>query len=58
MTLKVMTWNIKTGGGERLDAILAVLDRERPDVLALQELRGFDRHGGRRMREVAAAAWA
>ena len=33
--MKVMTWNIKTGGGTRLAAILAVLQRERPDVLAL-----------------------
>ncbi len=53
--MKVMTWNIKTGGGTRLAAILAVLQRERPDVLALQELRHFGRHGGRRMREVAEA---
>jgi exodeoxyribonuclease III len=56
-----MTWNIKTGGvdhgrGDRLGAILAVIDRERPDVLTLQELRDFDRHDGRRMREFAAAA--
>ena len=53
--MKMMTWNIKTGGGTRLAAILAVLRRERPDVLALQELRDFGRHGGRRMREVAEA---
>ena len=55
-----MTWNIKTGGvdrgrRDRLAAVTAVIDRERPDVLALQELRDFDRHGGRRMREVAGA---
>ena len=54
--MRVMTWNIRTGGGDRIPAILAVLDRERPDLLALQELRGFARHGGRRMREVADAA--
>ncbi len=53
--MKVMTWNIKTGGDTRLAAILAVLHRERPDLLALQELRHFDRHDGRRMREVAEA---
>ena len=53
--MKMMTWNIKTGGGTRLAAILAVLQRERPDVLALQELRDFGRHDGRRMREVAEA---
>jgi exodeoxyribonuclease-3 len=55
MTLRMMTWNIKTGGGDRLAAIAAVINRERPDVLALQELRGFDRHGGRRMHELAEA---
>lgn len=41
--MRVMTWNIKTGGGARLPAIAAVVRRERPDILALQELRGFDR---------------
>jgi exodeoxyribonuclease-3 len=56
VTVRFLTWNIKTGGGDRLAAISAVLDRERPDVLALQELRGFDRHGGRRLHEVADAA--
>ncbi|MET0422317.1 MAG: endonuclease/exonuclease/phosphatase family protein [Actinoplanes sp.] len=48
-----MTWNIKTGGGDRLDAIARVIVREEPDVLCLQELRGFDRHGGARMRRLA-----
>ena len=55
-----MTWNIKTGardgGGDRLPAVAAVLARERPDVLALQELRDFDRHAGRRLRALAGAA--
>ena len=42
-----MTWNVKTGGrdrggADRLGAIVAVTERERPDILALQELRGFD----------------
>jgi exodeoxyribonuclease-3 len=36
-----MTWNIKNGGGPRLPAITAVVERCRPDILALQELRGF-----------------
>ncbi|MEV1289563.1 endonuclease/exonuclease/phosphatase family protein [Micromonospora sp. NPDC049679] len=41
-----MTYNIKTGGQDRgdrrrLDQVLAVIDEQRPDVLALQELRGF-----------------
>jgi exodeoxyribonuclease III len=58
VTVRLMTWNIKTGGvdrgrGDRLAAITAVIAAERPDVLALQELRDFDRHDDRRMREVA-----
>jgi exodeoxyribonuclease-3 len=60
MTLRLMTWNIKTGGvdrgrGDRLDAIVRVVVRQAPDVLALQELRDFDRDGHRRMWEVADA---
>ncbi|WP_406036541.1 endonuclease/exonuclease/phosphatase family protein [Micromonospora sp. NBC_00898] len=48
--LRVMTWNIRTGGRDRdgldrLDRIVAVVAAQRPDVLALQELRGFDRGG-------------
>jgi exodeoxyribonuclease III len=39
--MRVMTWNILNGGHGRHDAIAAVVDRVRPDVLALQELRGF-----------------
>lgn len=41
--MKVMTWNLLVGGGDRLDRIRAVVERERPDVLALQELRGWTR---------------
>ena len=48
-----MTWNIRTGGDDRLDAITAVIARAAPDVLALQELRGWDRSYRRRMNEVA-----
>jgi len=55
-----MTWNIKTGGydrhGDRLGAISVVIGRERPDLLALQELRNFGRHGARRLRELSDAA--
>ena len=53
--LRVVTWNIREGGADRLGAIIAVLRRERPDLLALQELRGFTRHGGLRMRGLANA---
>ncbi len=53
MTVRFLTWNIRTGGsGGRLDAVVSLLRRESPDILALQELRGFP---GRRMREVAGA---
>jgi len=53
MTVRLLTWNIRTGGrGGRLDALVTLLRRERPDLLALQELRGFP---GRRMRQVAGA---
>jgi exodeoxyribonuclease-3 len=57
MTLRIMTWNIKTGGydrhGDRLGAVAAVINRERPDLLAIQELRNFGPDGGRRMRALA-----
>ncbi|SBT37121.1 endonuclease/exonuclease/phosphatase family protein [Micromonospora auratinigra] len=48
--LRVMTWNVRTGGRDRdgtdrTDRIVAVVTAHRPDVLALQELRGFDRDG-------------
>ncbi|WP_428961250.1 endonuclease/exonuclease/phosphatase family protein [Micromonospora fluostatini] len=48
--LRVMTWNIRTGGrdpggADRLDLVLRVVAAQRPDLLALQELRGFDRAG-------------
>ncbi|MFR9779806.1 endonuclease/exonuclease/phosphatase family protein [Micromonospora sp. MS34] len=54
--LRVMTWNVRTGGRDRdgtdrWDRIVAVVAAQRPDVLALQELRGLDRGG--RMTELA-----
>jgi exodeoxyribonuclease-3 len=53
VTVRFLTWNVRTGGsGGRLDALVTLLQRERPDILALQELRGFP---GRRMAEVAGA---
>lgn len=60
MSIRLMTWNIKTGGvdrgrGDRLDAIVRVVGRQAPDVLALQELRDFDRDGHRRLRRLADA---
>ncbi|TDC36736.1 endonuclease/exonuclease/phosphatase family protein [Micromonospora sp. KC213] len=54
--LRVMTWNIRTGGrdrdgSDRLDLVTGVVLAQRPDVLAVQELRGFDR--GTRLAEFA-----
>jgi exodeoxyribonuclease-3 len=51
--MRFMTWNIKTGGGDRLGAITRVIVRAAPDVLALQELRGFDAAGARRLHHLA-----
>ena len=55
-----MTWNIKTGAvdrgrGDRLDAVIALIRRERPDLLALQELRDFQRSGAGRLHALAEA---
>ncbi len=46
--VRVMTWNIKTGGydrggADRLEQVIRVVATQRPDVLGLQELRDFDR---------------
>ncbi|MGC4876128.1 endonuclease/exonuclease/phosphatase family protein [Micromonospora sp. DT43] len=45
--LRVLTWNIRTGGrdrggADRLDQVVQVVNQQAPDVLVLQELRGFD----------------
>jgi exodeoxyribonuclease III len=53
VTLRVMTWNIKSGGAGRFGAIASVIEHEFPHVLALQELHGFDTRGGRRLVELA-----
>jgi exodeoxyribonuclease-3 len=53
LTLRLMTWNIRTGGGDRLPAIIEVVQAERPDILALQELRDFHRYA--RMHDFATA---
>lgn len=47
LVLRVMTWNIKTGGqdrggADRLEQVIQVVTAQRPDVLGLQELRDFD----------------
>jgi exodeoxyribonuclease-3 len=55
MTLRLMTWNIKNGGGDRLPEITRVIRREQPDVLCLQELQHFQRYGQSRLRELSDA---
>jgi len=55
-----MTWNIKTGGvdrdgPDRLDAIIAVIEKERPDILTMQELKYFGNDHEFRLRKLAAA---
>jgi exodeoxyribonuclease III len=58
VTLRMLTYNIKTGGQDRaddrrLEQVIRVIDGQRPDVLALQELRDFTRRG--RLQRVAEA---
>jgi exodeoxyribonuclease III len=53
MSIAVMTYNIRTGGAGRLDGLLRVITGVRPDLLALQELRGFDVDGFQRLHELA-----
>ncbi|HET8684492.1 MAG TPA: endonuclease/exonuclease/phosphatase family protein [Micromonosporaceae bacterium] len=48
-----MTYNIKTGGHGRLDLLTRVIVKQRPDILALQELRSFERRGNGLMRRLA-----
>jgi endonuclease/exonuclease/phosphatase family metal-dependent hydrolase len=53
---RLMTYNIRNGGdGGRLADVAAVVAAQQPDLLALQELRGFNRDAGRLMREFARA---
>ncbi|RYZ40900.1 MAG: endonuclease/exonuclease/phosphatase family protein [Myxococcaceae bacterium] len=53
MSLKVMTLNILMGGEERMPQLLALIARENPDVLVLQECLGWE--DGERLGQVAAA---
>ena len=55
MSLTVMTYNIRNGGGDRLDAIAEVVTGQSPDVVAVQELRGEPDLGARTgMRQLVA----
>src|ERR1017187_2823178 len=51
--IKLMTFNILTGGGEepRFSKILDLLQRNRPDILVLQECVGWE--DGHRLAQVA-----
>ncbi len=51
--MKVMTFNVCFGGGDRMEAIEAVLRRERPDLCVLEECLGWDE--GDRLARAAAA---
>ena len=42
MTLRLLAWNIRQGGGTRLSAISAALARHDADVLVISEYRGGD----------------
>ena len=55
-----MTWNIKTGGvdrggPDRLNAVIAVIEKQQPDILALQELKYFGNDHQKRLRTMASA---
>lgn len=39
-SVRLVTWNIRAGGGRRVEALAAQLGRWRPDVVALCEFRG------------------
>src|SRR6476469_4198945 len=53
--LTFLTYNIRDGGRNRLDALLDVLGAYRPDILALQELGHVHRRRGRLLARIAAA---
>ncbi|SFC51783.1 endonuclease/exonuclease/phosphatase family protein [Micromonospora sediminimaris] len=63
--LRVMTWNIRTGGRDRdgpdrRELVARVITQQRPDVLALQELGGLDVAGlasGVGLRPFVARSW-
>jgi endonuclease/exonuclease/phosphatase family metal-dependent hydrolase len=58
MSLTLMTYNIKNGGGGRLDAIESVIAAAAPDVVAVQELRGEPALGAATgMRQLLARSW-
>ena len=42
MALRLLSWNIRQGGGTRLSAITAALVRHEADILVISEYRGGD----------------
>ena len=54
MTLRLLAWNIRQGGGTRLARIIAAIAQHEADVLVISEYRGGD--SGTRLRAALAAA--
>ena len=52
MTLRLLAWNIRQGGGKRLSAITAALAQHEADVLVISEYRGGE--SGERLRAALA----
>ncbi len=38
--MRIVSWNIRAGGGKRIEGIADQLRRWRPDIVALSEFRG------------------
>jgi exodeoxyribonuclease-3 len=43
--LRILSWNIRQGGGRRLPCIAAAIERHQPDVVIVNELRERTSHG-------------
>src|SRR5437764_9125041 len=54
MTLRLLAWNIRQGGGTRLSRIIAAIAQHEADVLVISEYRGGE--SGERLRAALAAA--
>ena len=53
MTLRILAWNIRQGGGTRLARIIAAIAQHEADVLVISEYRGGE--SGERLRAALAA---
>jgi len=52
--MKLMTYNILDGGGERLGGIIDIVKREAPDVLVINEANGFSADGNEVLKRFSA----